>query len=89
MSTTLAHAHPERGLVSRWLIRLGLALVWFLVAVLSLWAMAALYIDVRVALLRVPLAILYAVVLVVILVRYKLHLRAALLCLGCFCLVLG
>jgi hypothetical protein len=89
MSTTLAQAHPERGLVARWLIRLGLALVWFVVAVLSLWAMAALYIDVRLALLKLPLTILYVAVLVVILVRYKLHLRAALLCLGCFCLVLA
>ena len=89
MSTTLAQAHPERGLLARWLIGLGLALVWFVVAVLSLWAMAALYIDVRLSLLRVPLTCLYAVVLVVILARYKLHLRSALLCFGCFCLVLA
>jgi hypothetical protein len=89
MSTTMAQPHPERGLVVRWLTGFGLALVWFVVAVLSLWAMAALYIDVRVAPLRVPLAIVYAVILVVILARYKLHLRSALLCCGCFCLVLA
>src|ERR1700734_3089470 len=88
MSSTVAQAHPERGLVARWLTGLGLALIWFVVAVLSLWAMAALYIDVRLSPLRIPLTLLYAVVLVVILVRYKLSLRSALLCLGCFCLVL-
>jgi Domain of unknown function (DUF4105) len=89
MSTTLAKAHPERGLVARWLIGLGLALVWFVVAVLSLWAMAALYIDVRWSMVKVPLTILYAVILIVIVAKYKLHLRSALLCLGCFCLVLA
>jgi Domain of unknown function (DUF4105) len=89
MSTTVAGAHPTRGLATRWLTGLGLALVWLVVAVLSLWAMAALYIDVRLSLLRIPLTILYAVVLVVILARYKLHLRSALLCFGCFCLVLA
>src|ERR1700723_3189343 len=89
MNPTLAKAHPERGLAARWLTGLGLALVWFVVAALSLWAMAALYIDVRLSALRIPLTLLYAVVLVVILVRYKLHLRSALLCVGCFCLVLA
>jgi Domain of unknown function (DUF4105) len=89
MSATLAQAHPRRELVARWLTRLGLALVWLVLAVLSLWAMAALYIDVRWSALRVPLTILYVVILVVILVRYKLHIRAALLCLGCFCVVLA
>ena len=47
MSTTAAGPHPKRGLVARWLTGLGLALVWFVLAVLSLWAMAAMYIDVR------------------------------------------
>jgi hypothetical protein len=88
MSTAVAQAHPKHGLVARWLTGLGLVLVWFVLAVLSLWAMAALYIDVRLSLLRIPLTILYVVVLVVILVRYKLHLRSALLCFVCFCLVL-
>ena len=55
---------------------------------LSIWSMAALYIDVRLPAFRLPLTILYAVVLAAILVRYKLHVRSMLLCLGCFCLVL-
>ncbi len=89
MSTTVAQAHPKRTPATRWLIGLGLALVWLVLAVLSLWAMAALYIDVRWSALRLPLTILYAAILVGILVKYKLHLRAMLLCFGCFCVVLA
>ncbi len=89
MSTTVAQAHSKRGLLARWLTGLGLALVWLLLAVLASWAMAALYIDVRSSALRVPLTILYAVILVVILARYKLHVRSALLCFGLFCVVLA
>ena len=69
----MAPPPPQRGLLTRWLTGLGLALVWLVVAVLSLWAMAALYIDVRLSALRLPLTILYAVILVAILVKYKLH----------------
>ncbi len=89
MSTTVAGAHPTPGFAARWLTRLGLALVWFVVALLSLWALAAVYIDVRWSAVRLPLTILYAVILVVILAKYKLRMRAALLCFGCFCLVLA
>jgi hypothetical protein len=89
MSTALARAHPRPEQVARWLNRLGLAVVWMVLSLLSLWAMAALYIDVRWSALRVPLTILYVVILVVILARYRLHIRAALLCFGCFCLVLA
>lgn len=88
MSTTVAQAHPARRLVARWLTTLGRAVVWLVLALLSSWAMAALYVDVRISTLRVPLTILYAVILVVIWIRYQLHFRSALLCFGCFCLVL-
>jgi Domain of unknown function (DUF4105) len=89
MSTTVAKPHPKHGLITKWLARLGLALLWLVVLILSCWAMAALLIDVRFSALRVPLVILYAVVLVIVFVRFKLHLRSALLCLGCFCVVLA
>jgi Domain of unknown function (DUF4105) len=88
MSTTVAQAHPRRTLGASWLTGLGLALVWFILAVLSLWAAAALYIDVRSPAMRIPFTVLYAVILVVIVAKYKLHIRSALLCLGCFCVVL-
>jgi Domain of unknown function (DUF4105) len=89
MSTTVAPPYPRRGLLIRCLIGLGLALVWLVLAMLSLWAMAAVYIDVRLSVLRLPLTILYAVILVAILVKYKLHLQSMLLFFGCFCLVLA
>ncbi len=89
MNTTVAGPHPTPGLAARWLTGLGLALVWFVLAVLSLWAMAALYIDVRTPGLRIPLAMSYAAILVLILAKFKLRIRAALLCFGCFCLVLA
>jgi hypothetical protein len=85
---TAVESHPGRGVIARCLIGLSLGLLWLVVAVLSFWALAALFIDIRLTSLKLPLTILYAVILIVILARYKLHLRAALLCLGCFCLVL-
>ena len=87
--TTLAQGYRKPVPVGRWVKALGLAFVWLVLAVLSLWAMAALYIDVRISALRVPLTILYAVILVVILTRYKLRMRSALLSFGCCCLVLA
>ena len=47
MSTTVAQAHPKRGRIARWLTGFGLVFAWLVLAVLSFWAMAALYIDVR------------------------------------------
>jgi len=85
-AAVLTDAKPRR--VARWLRRLVLAFVWLVLALLSLWATAALYIDVRLPALRLPLAILYAIVLVAIVAKYKLRARSILLCLACFCLVL-
>ncbi len=70
MSTTVRHI-PSGDWLTRCLTGLGLALVWLVLAVLSLWAMAALYIDVRLSALRLPLTILYAVILVVILAQIQ------------------
>jgi hypothetical protein len=89
MSTTVAQAHPKRTLAASWLTGLGLTLFWFILGVLSLWAMAALYIDIRYPAMRIPFTALYAVILVAIVAKYRLHIRSALLCLGCFCIVLA
>jgi hypothetical protein len=85
---TTAAPPNQRSLLTRYLTGLGLTLIWLLLAALSFWAMAALYIDVRISALRLPLTILYLVILIAVLVKYKLHLRSMLLYLGCFCLVL-
>src|ERR1700733_15871743 len=84
----VAPPSPKRSWLAKCLAGLGRGIVWIVLVLLSLWALAALYIDTRLSALRLPLAILYAVVLVAILVKYKLHLRSMLLCFGCFCLVL-
>lgn len=57
MSSTppAAPAPSMRGLVVRWLINLSRVFVWLVLAVLSSWAMAALYVDVRLSALGVPL----------------------------------
>jgi hypothetical protein len=89
VSAAVVLPRPRRGLVARCLIGLSLAFLWLVLAILSLWALAALFIDIRWSPLKLPLTILYAVILIVILARYKLHLRSALLCLCCFCLVLA
>ena len=88
IGTTVAPPYPKRGLLTRCLTGLRLTVVWFVLGLLSLWAMAALYIDVRLATLRLPLTILYAVILVAIFLKYKLRVPSMLLCFGCFCVVL-
>lgn len=88
MSGAVAQARSTWDLVGGWLSKLSHAVAWLVLAVLSFWAMAALYIDVRVSALRVPLTILYLLVLAAILAKYKLRTRSALLCFACFCVVL-
>ena len=89
MSNAVVQTHSTRNPAVRLLRILGLAFVWLLLAGLSFWAMAALYIDVRLSALRLPLTIVYVVVLVAIVAKYKLRGRSALLCFACFCLVLA
>ncbi len=79
-------SRPRRPLII-WLARLGLTFLWLVLAVLSLWAVAALYIDVRLPLLKIPLAVVYVVALITILAIDKLRVRSAFLCFLCFCLV--
>src|ERR1700759_551613 len=63
---------PRTNSVARWIIAVGRALLWFVLAVLSLWATAALYIDLREPILRVPLAIGYAAIVALLCVKHKL-----------------
>jgi len=85
-------AEPLRATTSlvalRALRAMGLTAIWLVLALMTLWAAAALYIDVRIPALRIPLAVIYAVAIVVILVKVKRRLRAAALCFAAFCMVL-
>jgi hypothetical protein len=56
---------------------------------LTLWAVAALYVDFRVPWLRVPITVIYVVAIIVVLFRVKRRMWAAALCLVGFCIVLA
>jgi hypothetical protein len=62
--------------------------VWFIVTLLTMWALAALYIDVRVPTFRIPAALLYTCGIIAILVKSKRRVGAAALCAAVFCIVL-
>ncbi len=64
------------------------ALLWVLLAVLTLWATAALYFDVRIPWLRHPLAVIYGVVLLGVWVRVR-GLWKAVITLAGFVFVMG
>ncbi len=59
-----------------------------ILALLSLWAVVAIYVDFRVATLRLPLAVIYVLAIIVILIKVKPRLWAGALCLAGFGLVL-
>jgi len=63
--------------------------MWALLALLTLWAVAALYVDCRVAALRIPATLTYVLVIITILFKVKRKRWAAVLCFACFCIVLG
>lgn len=74
---------------SRVIRMIGLVVLWCILTLLTLWALAALYVDFRVAALRVPVTVFYAVAVVLILFRVKeLPVRAGLVFAG-FCMVLA
>jgi hypothetical protein len=85
-TNTAKNSSPRES--TTWLARFGLAFVWVVVAVSFLWAIAALYIDVRLPAWKIPLMVIYAVVVVAILVKCKLRFPSALGCFACFCVVL-
>src|SRR5271169_4517792 len=73
---------------SRALRALGLSLLYLVIALLSLWASAALYIDLRIPFIKHLAGISYAVLIVFLATRVSGHLRRFLLCAGCFAVVL-
>jgi hypothetical protein len=80
--------HGRRPLLLRVVRAIGLTFVWFILAVFTLWALTALYVDIRIALLRVPVALVYGFSVIAILLSVKTWFRAAVLCFTCFCVVL-
>jgi hypothetical protein len=68
---------------------IGITIMWFILALLSLWAVAALYVDLRNAALRVPVTLIYFLGIITILVRFKPSRWAAVFCFVGFCSVLA
>jgi hypothetical protein len=63
--------------------------MWLILALLSLWAVAALYVDSRIAALRIPVTLIYVLGIITILFKFKRSGWAAGLCLAGFCGVLA
>jgi hypothetical protein len=66
---------------------LGTTFMWFVLLLLNLWAIAAIYVDCRIASLRLVLVVIYVAALIFLII--KAVRRRALFCLLCFCVVLG
>jgi Domain of unknown function (DUF4105) len=69
----------------RWVRIIGM---WFTLALLTLWAVAALYVDFRVAALRIPVTVIYVLGIIAILFKLDSKRWAAALCFAGFCGVL-
>jgi hypothetical protein len=68
---------------------IGITAIWFFLALLTLWAVAALYVDLRVAALRIPVTLIYVFGIIALLVKLKGSPWAAALCFIGFCTVLA
>ncbi len=79
------HENRRSARVIRWVL---VPLLWFLLALLTLWAVAALYFDVRVEWLRLPLAAIYGLGMLVVWAWARRPWKA-LVTAGGFLLVLG
>ncbi len=67
---------------------IGLVFMWLVLALLTLWAAAALYVDFRVSALRIPLTVIYVLAILAILVKVRRKIWAAVWCFALFCVVL-
>ena len=59
----------------------GLVVMWLVLSLLNLWAVAALWVDFRVPALRVAVTVVYALAILAILIMVKTRIWAAVLCL--------
>lgn len=89
--TTSARFSAPPSSAPRVLIRiawaLGWALVWLILSLCTLWAATAIYVDCRIAILRLPMALIYLAAVAVLTITMKE--RRARACLGCFIVVLA
>jgi hypothetical protein len=82
--------YPSRSPTwSRALRATAKALMWFALVLLTLWAVAALYIDLRIQAFRIPFALIYLAAIATILFKFKRTAWAPVLVLVGFCGVLA
>ena len=67
---------------------LGLTVMWFVLALMTLWAVATLYVDFRIAALRIPVTLIYIFGIIAILLKVKRRFWFAASCLAGCCIVL-
>ena len=65
---------------------LGMIILWFILLLLNVWAVAALYVDCRIPALRIPLIIVYLATLILLVAKFQRY--RALSSLLCFTVVL-
>jgi Domain of unknown function (DUF4105) len=73
----------------RWLRAIAISLAWLGAGLLTVWALAAVAIDIRIHWLRFPATILYAAVLLFVLAKLRGHARRLAACVLGFLLVLS
>ncbi len=90
MTSKTYEVHAPSSGSSHFLLKLcrilGIIIIWFVLLLLNAWAVAALYVDCRIASLRIPLVIVYLAILILLLAKVRRH--RALSSLICFCAVL-
>ncbi len=90
MNSVLAARGPSTSPAPLRVLRaVGIAIMWFLLALLTLWAVAALYVDFRIAPLRIPVALIYVIGITAVLFKLRRSIWAPVLCLVGFGCVLA
>jgi hypothetical protein len=67
MTIPAAQSPSTRSVAYRILRAIAYTFVWFVVLLLTVWALAALYIDVRINMLRIPMVVVYVLAVIAIL----------------------
>jgi len=89
---TTTHTSIRKAPSTTWLRVLraiGNAIMWTALALMTLWALAALYIDFRIEALRIPITVLYAAAVITVFFKFKGRRWLPVLYLVGFCCVLA
>jgi len=73
----------------RVLRRVGTTILWIVLALVTVWAVAALFVDFRIAALRIPLTLIYVLGVIAVFIKLRRSRWVAVAYLGGFCCVLA